>query len=233
VFGSLVLYILRFMGGGVCHQLPARSLQVAGQTLPLCARCTGTHLGAMIGLLTVLLHGRARASLLPRWPVLLLCGLFFLAWGIDGLNSYLALFPGAPYLYEPANPLRLLTGLLEGLSLTLVIWPVVAFTLWRHPKPVPVVSLPEFAASVLAGVAVVVLLSFHLPGLLYLGGVVSILGLLTLFALLNALLLVVALRREGTLDTSRQALRLLAGTCLLGAGELVLLSLLRHWLLRL
>ena len=228
---SFVFDVLRFLGGGVCHQLPDRSLQVAGQALPLCARCSGTYLGAVIGLLAVLLPGRGRASLLPRWPALATLGAFLTAWGIDGLNSYLTFFPEIPHLYPPTNTLRLLTGALEGLALSLLLWPVAGFTLWRRPREEPITSVRELVAPVASTVAVVGLLSLEMPGLLLAAGVLSILGLLSIFALLNALLLIVVTRREGRFDNGLQTLPLLASTFLLGAAELALLSTLRHWLL--
>lgn len=33
----------------ICHQRPERSLRVAGQPMPVCARCTGLYAGALAG----------------------------------------------------------------------------------------------------------------------------------------------------------------------------------------
>jgi uncharacterized membrane protein len=53
----------------VCHQNPERSLRVAGQLMPVCARCTGLHLGLILACLAVLILGRApRAAW--RWLAL-------------------------------------------------------------------------------------------------------------------------------------------------------------------
>ena len=38
-----------WVGYGICHQIPERSLQLLGRPLPLCARCTGTFLGVFLG----------------------------------------------------------------------------------------------------------------------------------------------------------------------------------------
>lgn len=229
MFGPLVLGLLRSLVSGVCHQLPARSLRAAGTVLPLCARCTGTYLGTLLGLGTIILRRRARASLLPRWPVLTLSAAIFLAWAIDGLNSYLTLLPGFPHLYEPQNTLRLLTGTLQGLALILAIWPVVGFTLWRDPRREQVVSLQEFVTLLLAAILLVAILSQPWPGPLYAAGVLSFLGLLSLFCLLNLLVLVVALRREGTAQSLRQLIPLLLAALTLSGLELTLLGLLRRW----
>jgi hypothetical protein len=36
------------VGALVCHQLPARSFQLWGRQLPVCARCTGIYIGAAL-----------------------------------------------------------------------------------------------------------------------------------------------------------------------------------------
>ncbi|HOG47648.1 MAG TPA: DUF2085 domain-containing protein [Anaerolineae bacterium] len=225
-----LLDLFHFLGSGVCHQLPARSLQAGGHALPLCARDTGTYLGLALGLLAILLLRRARASLVASWPVLACCGLFFVAWGADGLNSYLVLL-GQPHVYEPSNTLRLLTGILQGLALIIVVWPVAAFTFWRQAEHRRVIRGHELALLVGIALLVVALLSLPLDFPRYVAGILSGLGLVGMFTLLNTLLVAVALRREGTADTPRDVLRLLAIALVPALAELVILSLLRHWLL--
>lgn len=225
-----VLEWVRFLGGGVCHQIADRSLQVAGRPLPLCARDTGTYLGALLALAAILLLRRARASLLPSWPALVALACFFVAWAVDGLNSYLALL-GLPHAYEPQNTLRLLTGSLQGQALMLLVWPLSAFAFWRAPERRPVVGAHELAVLAAAAALVAAVLSQPWAAPRYLAGVLAGLGLVGMFALLNALLLAVALRREGTCEKPADLLRLLALGLLPALAELVLLSLLRHWLL--
>jgi len=222
-----VLNWLRFLGGGVCHQIPARSLQVAGTPLPLCARDTGTYLGLILALAVLLLRGRARAGLLPSWPLLIVLAGFFLAWGADGLNSYLELL-GLPHLYEPHNALRLLTGTLQGMALLLVVWPVAAFTFWRTPENRRVIHARELAGLVVAALLVTAILSQPWAVPRYVAGVLSGLGLVAMFTLLNSLLLAVALHREGSGEKPADVLRLLALALAPALLELVLLSLLRH-----
>jgi uncharacterized membrane protein len=225
-----LLDVFHFLAGGVCHQIPGRSLQVDGLPLPLCARDTGTYLGLLLGLAAILCLRRLRASLVASWPLLVVFGLFFLAWAGDGLNSYLVLL-GQQHLYEPHNALRLLTGALQGLALILVIWPVAAFTFWQQPERQRVINARELAALVAIVLAMVAVLTLPLPVPRYLAGLLSGLGLVAMFTLLNAMLLAVALHREGRADTPRAVLQLLALALLPALLELVLLSLLRHWLL--
>lgn len=225
-----VLDWLHYLGGGVCHQIPGRTLQIAGVPLPLCARDTGTYLGLLLALAAILLLGRARASLPASWPLLIVLAMFFVAWAADGLNSYLVLL-GQPHVYEPQNTLRLLTGTLQGMALMLVVWPVAAFTFWRTTEVRRVIRAPELAALLVAALFVVALLSQPWAAPRYAAGVLSGLGLVGMFTLLNALLLAVALRREGMGEKPADVLRLLALALAPALLELLLLSLLRHWLL--
>jgi uncharacterized membrane protein len=59
---------LVYLGASViCHQRPERSYHVDGVPLPLCARCTGLHAGAALGLLALATApGAWRRRLGPR-----------------------------------------------------------------------------------------------------------------------------------------------------------------------
>jgi len=49
--------------GELCHQLPARSLVVAGVALPACARCAGIYLGTLLACVFYLVPGKRRVFL--------------------------------------------------------------------------------------------------------------------------------------------------------------------------
>jgi len=51
---------------GICHQLPARTLAVAGILMPACARCTGIYWGYLMGFAAALVPTAERRWL--RWP---------------------------------------------------------------------------------------------------------------------------------------------------------------------
>ena len=67
-------------------------------------------------------------------------GLFVLAFGIDGANSYLHFFPNAPGLYDPENWLRLVTGTGLGVGLGAVMVAVVHQSLWQDYDPQPALN---------------------------------------------------------------------------------------------
>ncbi|HZU86372.1 MAG TPA: DUF2085 domain-containing protein, partial [Anaerolineaceae bacterium] len=113
------------IGCAVCHRIEARSFFLADRSLPLCARCTGLFLGALLGLLTQSWWGRRSlppASGMPARRYLLLFGAFLLFYAFDGANSYLSLI--MPSLYEPNNALRLSSGLLLGIGISALLLPV-------------------------------------------------------------------------------------------------------------
>jgi len=117
----------RMIGYGLCHQLPERSFFGGGFQLPVCARDTGIYIGFALGLLMLrLLSARTRPSELPRWPVLLLIGLFVGAMGFDGVTSYAG-------LRETTNDIRLLTGLMTGWGLSALTFPMVNAQVWAVP----------------------------------------------------------------------------------------------------
>src|SRR5512141_3146330 len=72
------------IGYAICHRIDSHSLHIGGRALPLCARCTGIYLGALLGIVTMAVMGRARSGGLPRRPVLLALIGFVGLMGIDG-----------------------------------------------------------------------------------------------------------------------------------------------------
>jgi uncharacterized membrane protein len=99
-----------WLGSGVCSQNPAHSFWIGGRPLPMCARDLG--LFGALGLTLPFARGPHRMSWLWLLAPLLL----------DGANSFASEALGLG-LYEPTNPLRLLTGALAGIALALVLPP--------------------------------------------------------------------------------------------------------------
>lgn len=57
------------IGYAVCHRLDPRSFHVDGRQLPLCARCSGMYLGAVLGFIFLNLRYHHSAGIPPK-PVL-------------------------------------------------------------------------------------------------------------------------------------------------------------------
>ncbi len=174
----------------VCHRIPERTIIVAGRPLPLCARCSGSYLGALTALGVLSLRGRFKAGRLPTRPYLFLFGLFVAVWAIDGFNSWLTLFPGAPHLYEPRNALRLVTGTAQGIALAAIMLPLVNRSLRARPAETPTVEhIPDLLWLLAGGALVITIVSSARPLLLYPLAVASGLAVVALATLVNLLLL--------------------------------------------
>jgi uncharacterized membrane protein len=186
------------IGYAICHQIPERSFHIAGQQLPLCARCTGIYMGALAGFVLMRLWGRQRAAAMPPTAVTLTLVGFIALMGLDGINSYLTFFPGVPHLYEPQNWLRLTTGTLNGLAMSAIVYPVLNYSLWRDAVQTPSVrGFKELALMVAAGGVIIVLVVLELPPLLYPLAILSTLGVLLMLGALNTMIVLVLARREG------------------------------------
>lgn len=219
------------VGYAICHQIPERSFVLGGTPLPLCARCTGTFLGAMLGLAAAVLRRRLRATRMPPVPVLGLLVLFIALWAFDGLNSYLTLYPGAPHLYEPRNWLRLTTGMLNGLVLITITLPIYTSTLWRDVTNERTVrNVRELVTLLLPSAVVIAVVQCEIAWLLYPLAIISSLGVLVLLVLTNSMVAAVVLGREGNAGSWLEAAVPLSLGAALAIVELAAMILLRSML---
>lgn len=212
----------------VCHRIPDRSFVIAGHPLPLCSRCSGTYLGALVGFAVLALRRRGRASMLPAPRHLAVIGLFVAAWAVDGFNSFLTFFPGVPHLYEPHNLLRLATGILEGLAIATLLLPAFNRSLWADLPPMPSVGSWQDLAWLLAGGALVAAgVASGLPFLLYPLAILSGLAIAALLAAVNSVFVLLLLGRDGRITSWREAAAPLLAGLALAAIELAVVGLAR------
>ncbi len=199
------------IGYAVCHRIDARSFQLDDRQLPLCARCTGEFYAAGVALIfQVFISGKC--SRLPSRGIIAVLVLFFLAFGIDGSNSYLFLLKqtshGAlekiPNLYIPNNTLRLFTGSGMGIALAAVLYPVVNQTLWRKLDDRPSLEWKSFGILVGLIIALNLLVLTESPIVLYPIAYLSALGTLSLLVIVFAILWIMIMRQDNTLENPRE-----------------------------
>jgi uncharacterized membrane protein len=204
------------VGYAVCHRITERSFVIAGRQLPLCARCTGTFIGALVGFFgqAVVLRRRRAAEFPSPFILAILIG-FSLLWATDGLNSYMTLIHG-PHVYEPKNWLRLTTGAFQGLTMSALVYPVFNFTLWRnYMRERTIRQLRELGILVLLQVGLIGLVLTEWSFLLYPLALLSAVGVLMLLTCINSMIVLMLMRRENTVDTWRGSIiPLLAGLTL-------------------
>ncbi len=195
------------VGYAICHQLPARTFKIEGVPLPLCARCTGIYLGFLGGLLGMWLLRRQYAIDLPPTAILVTLVLFILVMIFDGLNSFLEFVPAVPQLYPSQNWLRLTTGTLHGLALSVIVYPVVSISLWR-PELVKneaiIQNVAELAAFVAGGGAIIAVVLWQNSWLLYPLTILSALGVVVMLTMVNTVLVLALTRREAAAGNWRE-----------------------------
>lgn len=194
------------IGYAVCHRIDARSFQIDDRQLPLCARCTGEFYAAGVALIFQAFISK-RNSKLPSKGIMVVLVLFFLAFGIDGTNSYVYLLKQTtggleqiPNLYVPNNTLRLFTGSGMGIALASVLFPVINQTIWKEPTDDYALNRKNF--SILVGLIVVInlLVLTDSPIILYPVAYLSALGTLSLLVLVFMILWMIMMRLDNTFD---------------------------------
>ncbi len=201
------------IGYAVCHRIDARSFHIGEHQLPLCARCTGEFYAAGIALIfQAFVSGKK--SKLPSRGIIAVLVLFFLAFGIDGSNSYLYLLkqstPGAldniPNLYVPNNILRLFTGSGMGIALAVVLYPIVNQTLWREVDDRPALEWKSFGALIGLTILVNLLILTDSSIVLYPIAYLSALGTLSLLVIVFAILWIMIMKQDNTFEHPKQLL---------------------------
>jgi uncharacterized membrane protein len=215
----------------VCHRIDARSFHLGERALPLCARCTGMHLGALVTGLFFILRGRRRAGLYPSRAIAVTLGLFALTWAVDGLNSYLTLFPGIPHLYEPNNLLRLSTGMLLGIGLATITYATFNQSVWTSWDPRPALdTFGDLAVLLLIEIFVAALVLSENPLLLYPLAILGSLGVVALLSAVYAVMILLVLKRENQAKGWRELAFPLLGGLIITILQIGLIDLGRYLL---
>lgn len=210
------------VGYAVCHRIVVRSFLIGERSFPVCARCSGMYLGALVSMVYLALH--APHAGMPSLKIAIALGLLVIAFGLDGVNSYLQLFPAAPALYQPNNYLRLFTGTGVGIGIGSVLVPVLRQTLQPNWDTAPLLgSWREFAVLVVLALGVDALLLTGNPLLLYPLALLSAGSVLLILSIIYTIVWAMILRRENRFARLWQAWPLLVagfGTALLQIGVL-------------
>jgi uncharacterized membrane protein len=105
-------------GAVVCHQKPERSFHLAGQPLPVCARCTGIFAGAALAVLGMAAFATGGRSASVRLDVqrARVIGLVALVPTLATLAWEWAIGT------TPSNPVRAAAGLPIGVTIAWIVW---------------------------------------------------------------------------------------------------------------
>lgn len=198
------------IGYAVCHRIDERSFQIDDRQLPLCARCTGEFYAAGIAMLfQAIVSGRR--SKLPSKGIIAVLIIFFLAFGLDGTNSYVYLLKQSsggleqiPNLYVPNSTLRLFTGSGMGIALAAILFPVINQTLWRQLDNRPALEWKQFGILTAIILVINLLILTDSPIVLYPIAYISALGTLSLLVSVFAILWIIIMKQDNTFENPRQ-----------------------------
>ena len=218
------------IASSVCEQNPLHTLSFNGNLLPLCARCTGTFLGAFVSLVYLIPRGRATRA--PDLWICIFLGVLAVAFAVDGINSFLATIVPRFSLYVPNNLLRFLTGLGMGMAIGVFLWPVWNETIWNENnekrvlqgwKPLAELLLCETAA---AGLVLSKVEWFYFPVALF-----SVMMVPVLIAMIYTLLWVVGLKTENQVNCKRDLIRFVELGAICALVQISMFDLLRFLLI--
>lgn len=216
----------RAIGYSVCHQLEDHTITIGGKFLPLCARCTGTFLGLLVT--TSILLSKGKASGAPGKVKIAVLVLMALPFVVDGVNSTLTQLLDRPFLYPPANWLRLTTGLSFGISLGNLIIPLWNQTLWQESSPKAALNKwGTLGWIILSSTLVGGLVLLNIPILFYPIAVLSTLTIPLVLAMVYSLLWCIILKRENSLQRFKGGIRIFSAGLLTAILQVGLIDLLR------
>ncbi|TFH37908.1 MAG: DUF2085 domain-containing protein [Anaerolineales bacterium] len=215
------------VGYAVCHRIDLRSFHLAERTLPLCSRCTGMYLGALVTLIAFVAF-RGKTGLYPSPGIRNVLLIFAGLWSVDGINSFISIFPNAPHLYTPQNWLRLLTGTLVGVSMATMIYPAFSQSAWRDWQPTPVIPSFRWLLGLLSALALILVsvLSEN-PLILYPLAILSSIGVLALLIMAYSVLTLTLFKRQNLAVTWRELWLPLLGALTLALSQVAIIDLLR------
>ncbi len=208
---------IHWIGSSVCHQLPAHSFQLNGQQFPLCSRCTGTYLSALIGL--VFFSTKGKRAAIPRRGISAVFLFFFLFWAVDGINSFFDEVLNRQLLYEPSNLIRFLSGIGMGMVFALIIITIVNMVFWKDKNEKALLNdWREFGFLLLFESFLLLFPLNHSLFLFNLAGFISTTTVVILIGLLYAILFVIVVHKEAAFEKPKDAFIPL----LLGLGTAIL-----------
>ncbi len=205
------------IGYAVCHRISARTFFLGERPLPLCARCSGMYLGALMVIIYQMRY-RRKGGFPPR-KILAVLAFFLVVFGVDGVNSYIHLMPNFPGLYDPNNLFRLFSGTGMGIGMGAMLMPVFHQSIWQNWDPSPAISRwRDFLMAGLLSFAASALLLSGNALLLYPLALVSAATVLFILGLIYTIVWVMTFKKDNAFNRISELIGYLA----LGYGTAIL-----------
>lgn len=215
------------VGYAVCHRISIRSFHIGERPLPLCARCSGMFLGALLGL--AYQQAQGRKGKMPPAAVLVLFGLLALAWALDGSNSFLMLVPLIQSVYQTQNWTRLVTGTGMGLAISAVLMPSFIQTMFhRWEDETALGNWRQLLGLFIIAGAMNVLILLEIPWILYPLSLLSAAGVMALLIMIYSMVVVMVFNRENTYHRFSQLYIPLLGGFIIALLQIGVIDLVRY-----
>lgn len=215
------------VGYAVCHRISVRAFHIHDRPMPLCARCSGMFLGALLGMVFQIAQGKK--GKMPPLPVIVLFSLMALAWVLDGVNSFLMLTPMVDAVYETTNLTRLVTGTGMGLAVSAVLYPAFIQTMFNTWEEISALGhWRQVGALILLAVLIDVLVVLEIPWVLYVLALLSAAGVLGLLMTIYSMVFVMIAKLENTYSHFRQLVNPILAGYLIALAQIGAIDLLRY-----
>lgn len=215
---------------GLCAQTPSHTFSIGNKPLPFDARMTGIYGGLLVGMVTIMIRGRLFRYGTSSRGVIATLATCVLAMAVDGSNSLLNDL-GLWHPYTPANILRVITGYLTGIALSVVLTWLLASSVWNLGRPDPGIgSIQELLLPVLLLVPYMSLILLA-PDLMHLP--LSIALVMSAWLTVSTIMLVIVLlafRLDEQVRTLRHLHVPVAVAALLGLSVMLALAGIRVWM---
>ncbi len=223
---KILIDILGFLGGGLCHQRADRTFSIDILYMPVCSRDTGIYLGIFISLITIILLERRIKGEFPSLKIVLVTVGVFLIMGLDVVLSFLGII-------ESNNIIRLLTGFFTGWFMVLLLLPLANNVMFKRFVHTNYLNKPvKFLIWLLCGTVMAATFIFTYQYVLIFWSIVSILGVIT-FVMLILFILFFSLNRRilGSIDSVKKFIISLILGMVSAIALLILFSYLRQFLI--
>jgi uncharacterized membrane protein/competence protein ComGC len=215
------------VGYAVCHRIDIRSFHINGRQFPLCARCSGMFLGAMLGLIYQVVQGKK--GKMPPVAIQVMFGVLALIWALDGANSFTMLIPGVSSVYVTQNWTRLVTGTGMGLTISAFLLPSFIQTMfkdWQDESGFG--NWKQLVGVLLAAVILDVLLLLEIPWILIPLALLGSAGVVVLLVMVYSMVLVMIFKKENQFSGFRELWVPLVSGYVIALTQIGLIDLLRY-----
>jgi uncharacterized membrane protein len=223
---SVLLKVLNFLGGGLCHQRDPRSFGFDGLYMPLCSRCTGIYIGLLFSLVAIVLIERRVKGKFPSVKTVVFAVCAILLMGLDAVVSALKFF-------DSNNYIRFTTGFLAGWFIALILIQLKNILMWKKLVRVPYLNdKKHFIIWILCGIGLIAAFMFSFERLLVFWGVISVIGVIIFVTLILLILFFGTIRgMTNKINSWKSYILFFTAGIFFSIGILSLLSTLRQFLI--